>query len=88
MHASPCVLTSLLTRHGQADALTSTLLPRYFSHSHYNSFTRQLNMYGFVRVFGALPQEAHVTLSRGRPRRFSHPHFTRDRPDDVRVWLL
>jgi hypothetical protein len=72
------------------EVLTSALLPLYFSHSRYHSFTRQLNMYGFTCVFsgGAAEDEQHTartSLPRARPRRYSHPHFTRDRPDDVRV---
>jgi hypothetical protein len=59
----------------QVDVLCSTVLPRHFSHAHYSSFTRQLNLYGFRRVFGAGDEG----------RRFAHAHFTRDRPEDIKV---
>ncbi len=54
----------------QLEDFTNSVLPKYFKHCNYASFVRQLNLYGFTKV-GADPLH----------REFSHPRFTRGRPE-------
>lgn len=50
-----------------ADKLADQVLPKYFLHNRYVSFSRQMNAYGFKR-----PANGHV---------YVHPLFIRDKPE-------
>jgi len=53
-----------------ADAFVAEIAPKYFRHRKLDSFRRQLNLYGFARVFRGPDQGAYM-----------HECFRRDRPD-------
>uniref|UniRef100_A0A7S2V6P5 HSF-type DNA-binding domain-containing protein n=1 Tax=Fibrocapsa japonica TaxID=94617 RepID=A0A7S2V6P5_9STRA len=55
-----------------AKLFADEILPRYFRHGKYSSFQRQLNLYGFRRVFKGPDSGAYY-----------HPHFIRDQPSLV-----
>ncbi|KAJ2615066.1 Flocculation suppression protein [Coemansia sp. RSA 1365] len=54
---------------------SQTVLPSYFKHGNWQSFVRQLNMYGFHKIndlaYGGVFGDAQLWM-------FKHPHFQRD----------
>eukprot|EP00163_Fabomonas_tropica_P031207 TRINITY_DN733_c0_g1_i2.p1 TRINITY_DN733_c0_g1~~TRINITY_DN733_c0_g1_i2.p1 ORF type:complete len:355 (-),score=116.99 TRINITY_DN733_c0_g1_i2:174-1238(-) len=65
VHWTESGLTFIVTK---PPLLAKQVLPRYFKHSNFSSFIRQLNMYGFHKY--------------GEPNEwiFGHEHFQRDQP--------
>mmetsp|Transcript_4196 Transcript_4196/g.15472 ORF Transcript_4196/g.15472 Transcript_4196/m.15472 type:complete len:579 (-) Transcript_4196:88-1824(-) len=56
----------------KVNKFSTVVLPRFYNHSNYASFTRQLNMYDFKK-----------TSSEPSCREYKHPLFQRDRPELV-----
>ncbi|KAI8371388.1 HSF-type DNA-binding-domain-containing protein [Radiomyces spectabilis] len=61
-------------------AFSKKVLPRYFKHNNWQSFVRQLNMYGFHKVNDMI----HSNLTNeNQTWEFRHPNFRRGRVDDL-----
>ncbi|KAI9297186.1 winged helix DNA-binding domain-containing protein, partial [Neoconidiobolus thromboides FSU 785] len=52
------------------------VLPKYFDSSKIESFSRQLNLYGFQRSSDGRKQRNVISKSTS----FTHPYFIRDKP--------
>jgi hypothetical protein len=58
-------------------AFENEVLPKYFNHSHFSSFTRQLNFYGFQKRRA----DSDLQLKDNNSVRFCHEFFRRGHPE-------
>jgi hypothetical protein len=63
------------------DTFASTVIPQYYDHNNYSSFTRQLNFYGFTREQSMTIKVSDLNSLAVGQETFHHQHFQRGRPD-------
>ena len=80
-----CDDPSIVSWNGGGDCFTvkdvprfeTQCLPKYFNHSNFSSFTRQLNFYGFTK----LRSDPDLQMSTNSSVRFCHEFFQRGKPE-------
>ncbi|ORZ31579.1 hypothetical protein BCR44DRAFT_126480, partial [Catenaria anguillulae PL171] len=72
--------TSFVVEH--AEELAKSVLPKFFKHSNFSSFVRQLNMYSFRKVTH-ITQGSLTGNSDDHRWEFSNDHFIRGLPDQL-----
>jgi len=63
------------------DIFAATVIPQYYDHNNYSSFTRQLNFYGFTREQSMTIKVSDLNSLAVGQETFYHQHFQRGRPD-------
>lgn len=63
------------------DIFASTVIPQYYDHNNYSSFTRQLNFYGFTREQSMTIKVSDLNSLAVGQETFYHQFFQRGRPD-------
>lgn len=63
------------------ELFASKIIPQYYDHNNYSSFTRQLNFYGFSREQSMCIKITEEEAGSAGQETFYHPFFQRGRPD-------
>ncbi|CAB9502013.1 shock factor protein [Seminavis robusta] len=63
------------------DVFAASVIPQYYDHSNYSSFTRQLNFYGFTREQSMTIKVSDLNSLAVGQETFYHQNFQRNRPD-------
>jgi len=60
------------------------VIPQYFDHRNFSSFTRQLNFYGFQKIQDRPIRKSDIVKSTAKHVKFCHDDFKRDQPELLR----